>query len=70
MDDQAFPKAGLVRLKDILAPTGPIPVSRSTWWAGVKDGRFPRPVKLGPKTTAWRAEDIRALFEHQAESAR
>ncbi|WMT73863.1 AlpA family phage regulatory protein [Bradyrhizobium sp. Ash2021] len=32
-----------------------LPVSKSTWWQGVKDGRFPRPVKLGAKTTAWRS---------------
>lgn len=58
-----FPQTGLVRLKDIIAPYGPIPVSKSTWWAGVKDGRFPKPIKLGARVTAWRAEDIRALFE-------
>jgi prophage regulatory protein len=64
MDDQReLPKTGLVRLKQIIAPRGPIPVSKSTWWAGVKDGRFPKPVKLGPRTTAWRVEDIRALFD-------
>ena len=40
-----------------------IPVGKSTWWKGVKDGRFPKPVKLGPRTTAWRVEDIRALIE-------
>jgi prophage regulatory protein len=40
-----------------------LPVSKSTWWQGVKDGRFPRPVKLGAKTTAWRVEDIRDLIE-------
>jgi predicted DNA-binding transcriptional regulator AlpA len=37
-------------------------VSKSTWWAGVKSGRFPKPVKLGPRTTAWRVEDIRNLI--------
>lgn len=58
-----FPKTGLVRLRSILAPDGPIPVARSTWWAGVKDGRFPKPVKLGDRVTAWRAEDILALVE-------
>ena len=58
-----FPQTGLVRLKDIIAPYGPIPVSKSTWWAGIKDGRFPKPIKLGERVTAWRAEDIRALFE-------
>jgi hypothetical protein len=38
-----LPSSGFVRLSAILAPRGPIPVSKSTWWAGVKDGRFPRP---------------------------
>ena len=58
-----FPKTGLVRVKQLLAPVGPIPVSKSTWWAGVKEGRFPQPLKLGPRTTVWRAEDIRSLYE-------
>ena len=40
-----------------------IPVSKSTWWAGVRSGRFPQPVKLGPRITVWREEDIRALIE-------
>ena len=62
----AFPETGFVRLKKILAPDGPIPVSKSTWWAGIKDGRFPKPIKLGPRTTAWRVEDIRRLIEKGA----
>jgi len=33
---------GFVRLSGILAPRGPIPVSKSTWWAGVKSGRYPK----------------------------
>lgn len=40
-----------------------IPVCKSAWWQGCKDGRFPKPVKLGPRTTAWRASDITALVE-------
>lgn len=58
-----FPRTGLVRLSQILGPNGPIPVSKSTWWQGVKDGRFPSPQKLGPRTTVWKVEDIRALYE-------
>ncbi len=58
---QPFPAEGFVRIQDIIAPNGPIPVGRSTWWAGVKDGRFPKPVKLGLRITVWRAEDVRAL---------
>lgn len=58
-----LPRAGLMRLASILAPRGPIPVGRSTWWAGVKSGRFPTPVKLGPRTTVWKVEDIRNLID-------
>lgn len=53
----------LLRLSSILGPNGPIPVAKSTWWAGVKDGRFPKPLKLGPRITVWRAEDIQRLLE-------
>lgn len=44
------------------ATPGLIPVSHATWWRGIKDGRFPKPVKLGTRVTAWRVEDIRALI--------
>lgn len=57
-------RPGLLRLHTILAPSGPIPVSRSTWWAGVKSGRFPAPVSLGPRITAWRSEDIEKLIQN------
>jgi prophage regulatory protein len=40
-----------------------IPVKRTSWWAGVKAGRFPAPVKLGPRVTCWRVSDIRSLIE-------
>ncbi|MEI6610718.1 MAG: AlpA family phage regulatory protein [Deltaproteobacteria bacterium] len=54
----------LLRLKQIIGTRscpGRIPVSKSSWWAGVKDGRFPKPLKLGPRTTVWDEEDIDAL---------
>jgi predicted DNA-binding transcriptional regulator AlpA len=54
-----LPAQGFVRLPLILAI---FPVGRSTWWAGVKCGRYPRPVKLGPRVTAWKVEDVRALL--------
>lgn len=56
-------RTGYVRLADILAPTGPLPIGKSTWWLGVKVGRYPKPIKLGPRITAWRVEDIRALID-------
>ncbi len=54
-----LPHTGFVRLPQILLH---IPVSRSTWWAGVKSKKFPQPVKLGENTTAWKAEDIHKLI--------
>lgn len=60
---RTLPETGFLRLPAIIAPDGPIPVSKSTWWQGIRDGRFPRPVKLGPRITAWRVEDIRRLIE-------
>jgi len=41
---------------------GARPLGKSTWWAGVEAGRYPAPVKLGPRITAWRVEDVRALI--------
>jgi prophage regulatory protein len=60
---KSLPETGFVRLRAILMPGGPIPVGKSTWWQGIKDGRFPKPVKIGPKITAWRVEDVRALID-------
>lgn len=40
-----------------------VPVSRSGWWAGVRDGRYPQPVRLSARCVAWRASDIRSLIE-------
>jgi hypothetical protein len=62
--DSTVHKRGLRRLPFIIKPNGPIPVSRSTWWAGVKSGRFPAPVKLGPKISAWRDVDIQQLIDN------
>lgn len=55
-----LPDTGFLRLPQVLHF---FPVGKSTWWDGVKNGRFPKSVKLGPNTTAWRAEDIRSLVE-------
>ena len=55
-----LPETGFVRLPQILSL---IPISRSAWWAGIREGKFPQGIKLGSKTTVWRAEDIRNLIE-------
>lgn len=53
---------GYSRLNQILAPDGPFPISRSSWWEGVKSGRFPAPVKLSSRITAWKNADLLALM--------
>jgi len=68
-----LPETGFLRLADIVgkpatditsATPGIIPISKSTWWAGVRSGRYPQPTRaLGERITAWRVEDIRALIE-------
>ena len=55
-----LPETGFVRLPQILSL---IPISRSAWWAGIREGKFPQGIKLGSKTTVWRAEDFRNLIE-------
>ena len=71
-----LPETGYLRLNQIIGspksdpPIPPlIPVSRSSWWQGCKTGRFPTPVKLGPRTTCWRVEDIRALINGTFQSS-
>ena len=63
-DNHPLPATGFVRLPIILKH---IPVGKSTWWAGVKSGRYPKPVKLGVRITAWRVEDIRGLIDQHAQ---
>ena len=72
---RSLPETGFVRLKQILGdpkadPPVPavIPVSKSTWWYGIKDGRFPKPVKLSARITVWRVEDIRKLIVQEETS--
>jgi predicted DNA-binding transcriptional regulator AlpA len=61
--DETLVNARLLRLSSILAPKGPIPVSKSTWWKKVRSGEFPPAVRLGPRTTSWKESDIIALIK-------
>ncbi|MBK8752815.1 MAG: AlpA family phage regulatory protein [Candidatus Competibacteraceae bacterium] len=65
-----LPKSGLVRVNQICGnpkadpPIPPIlPISKTSWWNGVRSGKYPAPIKLGPRTTCWKAEDIRRLID-------
>ena len=56
-----LPATGYVRQSQLIPAI--FPFSSATLWRKVKAGTFPRPVKLGPRITAWRVEDIRDLIE-------
>lgn len=62
-----LPQTGFVRLPQILSV---IPVGRSTWWLWVKQKKAPAPLKLGPHTTAWKVEDVRALIQKLGQESR
>jgi len=68
-----LPTEGFIRLPQIVGDAranppvaGVYPIGRSTWWEGVRTGRFPKAYKIGPRTTAWRVEDIRDLIKRGA----
>ena len=58
-DDEQFPYTGLVRIRQILTV---LPIGKSTFWAGVRSGKYPKPVQSGMRVAMWRAEDIQALI--------
>lgn len=66
-----FPDSALVRQAQLVRdpnhpgrPT-PLPFSTATFWRRVKDGSFPKPVKLGERITCWRVGDVRAWLAAQ-----
>lgn len=62
-----LPQTGYVRLSTVLKF---IPIGKTTWWNGIKKGRFPKGIKLSSRVTVWRVEDIRRLInQHQDNNA-
>ena len=56
-----LPSQGYLRIKQILPNL--VPVSPATWWEWVRSGKAPKPYKLGPKITAWKASEIYQFLE-------
>ena len=48
---------------------GKLPVSPATIWRWVRDGRFPKPFKLGAATTVWNLDEIEAFLAKQSAGA-
>lgn len=58
--EYTLPEIGFVRLPVIL---NIFPVGKTTWWQGIKDGKYPKPVKISERAVAWRVEDIKSLIK-------
>lgn len=66
-----LPETGFLRVAQIIGDAkrgipAIIPISRTSWWKGVKSQKYPQPIQLGPKTVVWRVEDIRKLIQQAA----
>ena len=62
-----------LRLKQIIGdpkadpPISPIlPISKSSWYAGIKSGRYPAGISISPRTTIWRADEELAIVTRKA----
>lgn len=69
-----LPETGFLRIWQIVGNKKTnipalIPISRTSFLNGVKSGKYPKPVKLGERTTAWRVEDIKALISEMSGAA-
>lgn len=64
---ESLTKDVLLRLPQVLMVVN---IPKSSWWRGVKEGRFPKPIKLGPRTSAWLGSDIKALIDRLAAERR
>ena len=63
-----LPDTGFLRIARVIGDpkkgiAGLFPRARTAWYAGIRSGRYPSPVRLGPRISAWRVEDIRDMLE-------
>ncbi|MDB5924112.1 MAG: Prophage regulatory [Betaproteobacteria bacterium] len=61
--NSTLPDTGFLRQPQVLSV---IPISKSTLWRRVTEGTFPAPMKLSPRVTVWRVEDVRRWIEEQS----
>lgn len=68
MQTQTIPSTGYLRIDQILGNTRKgipalLPMCRSTWYAGIRDGKYPKSINLTERTVVWRVEDILDLID-------
>jgi len=67
-----IPETGFIREAQLVttpSKVGPLPFSKSTLWRLVRDGKFPAPIKLSPRVTAWKCESVREWINSQGKAA-
>lgn len=62
MDERANPPIRILRLAEVMARTG---LSRTTIYERMAEGRFPRPVPLGPRSVGWIESELEAWFRER-----
>jgi predicted DNA-binding transcriptional regulator AlpA len=60
----------LSQLASTRGKPGKLPVSPTTVWRWVREGRFPKPFKLGESVTVWDADEVDAFLENRSRSAK
>jgi predicted DNA-binding transcriptional regulator AlpA len=61
MPTSSLPQTGFVRQAQLIPDV--LPFSAATLWRKVSNKEFPAPIKLGPRITAWRWEDVNAFID-------
>ena len=60
---QEKPNDRFVRLREIIGPGGLIPISRTSFYQGIRDGIYPKAVRLGKRTSAWRMSELLRVIQ-------
>ena len=63
----SMPAESLLRIRDVLALTG---LGRSQLYALTAQGRFPRPVKLSVRCSAWPESEVRQWIADRIAASR
>lgn len=59
-----LPEEGYLRLWQIVGGKGYpaiIPISKSSWWSGIREGIYPAPIRFGKRMSLWKKSEIDRL---------
>jgi predicted DNA-binding transcriptional regulator AlpA len=47
---------------------GSKPINPSTLYRGIREGRYPSPIKVGPQTSRWLRDEVEAVLRSMTEA--